>query len=82
MAQMTGTFCERKKAPRANFDKRSFRWIQRKGTGGSTWILIGCPRGKWSPTTESCRVGTRAYKILTRKRGKSRCAIGQRTVKK
>lgn len=46
--------------PKSYFDQRSFRWIK----SGKARILIGCPKGKWSPKKQRCRVGTRAYEIV------------------
>lgn len=46
--------------PKSSFDKRSFRWIK----SGDARILIGCPKGKWAPRKQRCKVGTRAYEIV------------------
>lgn len=47
------------------FDPRSFRTKEvKKGVK----VVIGCPKGKYSPKTERCKVGTRAQAILTRKK--------------
>jgi hypothetical protein len=54
-------YCERKVAPKSKFDARSFRW-KKSGKGR---VLVGCPKGKWNAKTERCRVGTKAYAILT-----------------
>ncbi len=53
--------CISKKAPKASFDPRSFRTIKR----GAAKILIGCPKGKWNAKTKTCKVGTRAYEVMT-----------------
>jgi hypothetical protein len=59
-------YCERKVAKKKSFDRRSFRWITR----GQNRLLIGCPRGKWKPRAQRCSVGTRAYAVLTPKKGR------------
>jgi hypothetical protein len=71
--RMKGSFCERTEAPRKRFDDRSFRWVKR----GKTWLLIGCPAGKWSPSKKRCRVGTRAHKVLV-PAPRGRCKIGRK----
>lgn len=76
--KISGTFCERTERPRGHFDRRSFRWKQSNGT----WILIGCPRGKWSPSRGRCRVGTRAHKILEPVPRRGRCPRGEKKVSK
>ncbi|HLA89209.1 MAG TPA: hypothetical protein VJL28_02110 [Gemmatimonadaceae bacterium] len=74
--KIRGTYCERKEAPKSRFDKRSFRWKK----SGKSWILIGCPRGKWNAKTERCKVGTRAHKIMT-KAPKGACPVGRKVRK-
>lgn len=74
---MTRLFCERKAAPRSAFDPRSFRWVKR----GKAKILVGCPRGKWDPKAERCKVGTRAYAVLSPAKAGA-CPAGKRPVKK
>lgn len=76
--KIKGTFCERTENPRSAFDKRSFRWVQRGIQ--SNWILIGCPKGKWDAKKKTCKVGTRAHKVLVRARG-GRCRVGKRVKK-
>ncbi len=78
MAKIRGTFCREVVAPKRGFDPRSFRWIKR----GANWVLIGCPRGKWTARTERCRVGTRAHEVLKATPGSSRCPRGSRRVRK
>lgn len=56
-----GTKCVSVKAPLASFDRRSIRTITR----GLTRILIGCPKGQWMPRRQRCKVGTRAYEVIT-----------------
>jgi hypothetical protein len=46
-------------------DPRSVRTVIR----GETGVLIGCPKGRWSPTRRRCTVGTKA---LEKVRGKGR----------
>ena len=81
--KIKGTFCERIEKPKRAFARGSFRWTRR----GSTWLLIGCPRGKWKRVGRykgrrgRCTVGTQAYAVLTPKRG-TRCKVGARTVHK
>jgi len=72
--KMSGTFCERSLAPKSRVAKKSFRWIKR----GSNWLLVGCPRGKWSRRGR-CKVGTLAVKILVKAHG--RCRVGKRISK-
>ena len=66
-------YCEKKQGKQSAFDRRSFRWIRR----GKAKILIACPRGKWNAPTDRCRVGTRAYAVLTPARG-GRCKAGRK----
>jgi len=73
---MSGTYCERQEHKKSSFDKRSFRWKQ----SGKARILIGCPKGKWQPKKERCKVGTRAYKILVR--AKASCRRGEKRIHK
>lgn len=53
--------CVSVKAPLASFDRRSIRTILR----GEARILIGCPRGQWAPRKQRCKVGMRAYEVVT-----------------
>jgi hypothetical protein len=73
MAQIPRCVCERALSPKASFDRRSFRYKR----SGRAWVLIGCPRGQWNARAERCRVGTRAYKLLTPAPARGRCASGQ-----
>lgn len=50
-------------APKRAFDRRSFRY---KRVSKRTFVLVGCPRGRFRPRAKRCDVGTRAYKTLTR----------------
>ena len=43
-----------------DFDPRSIRTIKR----GRYRIRIECPKGKWSPSKQKCKVGTRAVSVL------------------
>jgi hypothetical protein len=72
--KIRGTFCERTLAPKSRFAKKSFRWVKR----GSNWLLVGCPKGKWTRRSR-CKVGTRAHKLLVKARG--RCRVGKRIKK-
>lgn len=74
---ISGTFCREIQAPRRDFDRRSFRWIKRR----ETWILIGCPKGQWQPRKQRCKVGTRAYEVLTPATPGKRCKRGRRIEK-
>jgi hypothetical protein len=40
-------------------DQRSARTVGR----GPSRLMIGCPKGKWSPTRRRCRVGTKAVEV-------------------
>jgi len=78
MAKMSGTFCESTKAPASSFDQRSFRWKK----SGKSWILVGCPQGKWKARKKGkkkCAVGLRAHKVLARAHGA--CRVGKRISK-
>ncbi len=46
--------------PKGRFDPRSFRTVVTDGAR----VTVGCPRGKWDPRRERCKVGTRAQRIL------------------
>lgn len=78
MAKIQGSFCERTVKPKRFFDRRSFRWVK----SGQSWVLIGCPRGKFEPKGRVC---TRYKKT---RRGKEcaeysegRCKVGTRAHK-
>jgi hypothetical protein len=75
MPKITGTFCERSVAPKSTFDPRSFRWK----ASGTSWVLVGCPRGRWQAREKRCAVGLRAVKVLARTT--SRCTVGKRVTK-
>ena len=53
--------CVSVKAPLVSFDRRSIRTLVR----GKARILIGCPKGQWMPRKQRCKVGTRAYEVIT-----------------
>ncbi|UCC74975.1 MAG: hypothetical protein JSV86_10615 [Gemmatimonadota bacterium] len=72
--KMVGRFCERTKTPKSQFDPRSFRYKK----SGSSWILIGCPKGQWQPRKQRCKVGTRAHKILRNVCPTCRCKKGEK----
>lgn len=50
-------------SPKA-FDPRSFRTKK----VGKSRVIIGCPKGKYSPSTGRCKVGTKAQAVLRPKR--------------
>jgi len=50
---------------KTHFDPRSFRVITLKP---GVKMTIGCPKGKWSPSKNKCKVGTRAQKIMRLKK--------------
>ncbi|MBA7496800.1 hypothetical protein ES702_07409 [subsurface metagenome] len=64
-------------ASKERFDPRSFRTKVLDGHR----IVTGCPRGKWSPKTERCKVATEAQTILHPKdkahRSNPICDIGE-----
>lgn len=72
------TYCETKKRPKGSFDKRSFRWISR----GDVRMIIGCPKGKWSPGKGRCKVGTKAYVVLRPAKKGKRCPVGSKRIRK
>lgn len=76
--KIIGSFCEETVTPKRDFDSRSFRW---KRTG-SAWLMIGCPRGKWNPTEQYCRVGTRAHTVLTPTNKRKQCPAGAHRITK
>jgi hypothetical protein len=76
--QIAGRFCERQVTPKSAFDRRSFRWKK----SGKAWVLIGCPKGKWTASTERCRVGTRAHVVLKRTGRMTRCKRGEKRIVK
>lgn len=53
--------CIRRQAPLDSFDRRSIRTVLR----GKARILIGCPVNQWMPRKQRCKVGTRAYEVIT-----------------
>jgi len=53
----------RKVSP-AKFDPRSFRI---KEVDEKTKLVVGCPKGKYSPKTGRCKVGTRVQAVLKKK---------------
>lgn len=65
--------CIRVERPLTSFDRRSIRTITR----GAARILIGCPKGQWMPRRQRCKVGTRAYEIITPAVG-GRCRRGSK----
>jgi len=45
------------------FDPRSFRI---KEVDEDIKLVIGCPKGKWSPKIKRCKVGTKVQSVLKR----------------
>ncbi len=74
--KIKGQFCERTVKPKGAFDRRSFRYKQ----SGKSWLLIGCPKGKYQPRKGTCSVGTQAHKILARAGGGA-CRLGHKIKK-
>lgn len=54
-----------KKLKKVRCDKRS---IRTKILSKNRRILVCCPAGHWSARSGRCKVGTRGYALLTRKR--------------
>lgn len=76
---MSVTYCEKAVAPKKRFAPASFRWVP----SGKSRVLVGCPRGKWKPRKQRCKVGTQAYKVLTPAKGKRKsCPVGTRRITK
>lgn len=74
---MRGAYCEHTTAPKSLFDPRSFRYIQ----SGKSWLLIGCPKGKWAARKAHCKVSTLSHKhFIPAKSG--RCPIGGKVIRK
>lgn len=76
--KIKGTFCERTATPKSKCARGSFRWKK----SGKAWILICCPKGRWQPRKERCKVGTRAHKVLSPTRKGKRCSTGDKRVQK
>lgn len=75
-----GGFCERTVTPISKLDKKSLRWKEVPANSqGSSWLIVGCPKGKFNSKKQICKVGTKAYKILTPTKG--RCKVGKRLSK-
>lgn len=55
-----GRYIRHRVASPAKFDPRSFRTVTR----GGKRIVIGCPKGSYSPGRGLCKVGTRAQSVL------------------
>jgi hypothetical protein len=58
----TAMKCVKVKAPLSTFDKRSIRTVTHKS---GARVLVGCPKGKWMPRKQRCRVAMRAYETIT-----------------
>jgi hypothetical protein len=80
--KIRGRFCEKPMTSKRAFDRRSFRYKK----SGRSWILVGCPKGKWNMKTQRCRVGTKAHKILAASKPGAPCCpkarAGERCVLK
>lgn len=75
--KIKGSFCEEKLASKTQFDKRSFRYKK----SGKAWVIVACPKGKWSAKTKHCKVGMRGHKLLAPSRGKA-CPVGAKRITK
>lgn len=73
--KIKGKFCEDKIASKSMFDPRSFRYKK----SGKSWIIVGCPKGRWDAEAKRCRVGTTAHKMLLPSRGNG-CPVGAKHV--
>lgn len=73
--KIRGVFCKSVKAPKTAFDKRSFRWKK----SGKAFVLVGCPKGKWSAKSAKCTTGLRAHEVIVRASGA--CSVGKRVKK-
>jgi len=61
----TSRYIHKKINDKSKFDPRSFRVITLNDTTKAT---IGCPLGKWSPSKNKCKVGTRIQKKMILKK--------------
>ena len=85
--------CERVVKPKRDFAKAfGFRWVK----SGSSYIMVGCPKGKTKTQTKGCKttragkricgrklvctVGTKAHVIVTAAKKGKRCPSGARRV--
>lgn len=81
--------CERVVVPKSAFSKDfGFRWVK----SGSTFVLVGCPKGKTKTQAKGCKttrtgkricgrqvvctVGTKAHVIVTAAKKGKRCPTG------
>ena len=55
-------FTAKRYRSKSSFAPGSFRTIGKKG---GRRLVIGCPRGKYNRRSRRCRVGTKAYELLT-----------------
>jgi hypothetical protein len=78
--KIKGTFCEREMSPKSSFDRRSFRY-KPIGREGKSWGLFGCPEGQWDERRQSCKVGMKAYKILSAAPKRGACKRGRKITK-
>ena len=85
--------CEKIVKPKRDFAKDfGFRWVKR----GSTYVMVGCPKGKTKTQTKGCKttrtgkkicgrqvvctVGTKAHSIVTPAKKGARCPTGAKRV--
>jgi hypothetical protein len=71
--QLPKSKCEKKVAPKSGFAKASFRWVK----SGRGFVMVGCPKGHWSPRSKRCKVGLRAHAVVTASKA-GRCPVGSR----
>jgi len=57
-------YTHKRLAAPSRFDPRSFRV---KKISARRKMIVGCPKGAWSPSRGVCKVGTRAQSLLTKK---------------
>jgi len=58
-------YIHKKIEDKSHFDSRSFRTITLNETTKAT---IGCPKGKWNPSKNKCKVGTKIQKKMILKK--------------
>lgn len=71
------TYCPEQVAPKGRFDRRSFRTVVSDGHR----VTVGCPKGKWDPRRQRCKVGTQAQRIL-HPEGEATCPLPGREVRR
>lgn len=63
--ETTKNYKRYRKADPKKFDKRSFRV---KSVSKNTKIIVGCPKGKYSPSRKRCKVGLKIQSILKKRK--------------